>query len=86
MITENHDPNVFCDYCKNDYRKKDGTFSEKVRVAVICINYQMYKGRVARRYLCRVCLENITNLPTGYFSLRDQLMFAKERWGDTPNV
>ncbi len=80
MITENKDPNIYCDYCKNDYRRRDGSFTDKVRPAVICVNYTMYKGRVSRRYLCAVCLDNVTNLPSGYWSFRDQLQWAKEKW------
>jgi len=80
VISENKDRNIYCDYCKHDYRRRDGSFTDKVRPAVVRIDYKMYKGRVARRYLCAVCLENITNLPQGYVSLRDQLEGARERW------
>lgn len=80
MITENKDRSIYCDYCKHDYRKKDGTFSDKVRPAVICVNYKMYKGRVQRRYLCAVCLRNVTELPEGYWAFKDQLEWAREKW------
>lgn len=86
MISENKDPNIYCDYCKHDYRRKDGSFTEKVRSAVIRIDYKMYKGRVARRFLCAVCLENVTNLPSGYWSFRDQLESARERWENRLDV
>ncbi len=86
MISENKDPNIYCDYCKHDYRRKDGSFTEKVRAAVIRIDYKMYKGRVARRFLCAVCLENVTNLPSGYWSFRDQLESARERWENRLDV
>ena len=80
MITKNTDPNIYCDYCKHDYRRSDGSFKPTVRAAVIRIDYKQYKGRVARRYLCERCVENITELPTGYLSLADQLKEAQERW------
>ncbi len=86
MITENKDRSIYCDYCKHDFKRKDGTFTEKVRPAVITVNYTMYKGRVQRRHLCKVCLTNITELPSGYWSFRDQLDYAKEKWGNLFNV
>ena len=86
MITENKDRNIYCDYCKHDYKKKDGTFTDRVRPAVIRIDYKQYKGNVLRRFLCAICLKNITELPTGYFSLADQLNSARERWEKVLNV
>ena len=80
MISKNSDPNIYCDYCKHDYRRPDGSFKPKVRSAVIRIDYKQYKGRVARRYLCATCVKNITELPTGYLSLADQLKSAQTRW------
>jgi hypothetical protein len=80
MISKNSDPNIYCDYCKHDYRRPDGSFKPKVRSAVIRIDYKQYKGHVARRFLCETCIKNITELPSGYLSLADQLKEAQERW------
>jgi len=80
VITENKDRNIYCDYCKHDFQRKDGTFTEKVRIAAIRVDYKMYKGRVQRRYLCEVCLKNVTELPSGYWAFRDQLEWAREKW------
>ena len=31
MITENKDRNIYCDYCKHDFKRKDGSFTDKVQ-------------------------------------------------------
>lgn len=86
MISENKDRNIYCDYCKHDYRRSDGTFTDKVRPAVITVTYKMYKGRVQRRHLCKICLDNVTQLPSGYWSFRDQLEWARQKWERTLDV
>ncbi len=76
MITKNSDPNIYCDYCKHDYRRPDGSFKAKVRSAVIRIDYKQYKGHVARRFLCETCVKNITAIVIGGSN-----QFLTIKWG-----
>jgi hypothetical protein len=86
MIEKNQDPLRYCDYCKHNYRRSDGSFKPQVRSAVIVVKYEMNKGRVPQRALCQVCLEAITNLPSGYWSFRDQLDYARKNWEQVLDV
>jgi transposase-like protein len=80
MITKNTDPNIYCDYCKNNYRRQDGSFNAYVRPAIIKIAYIRWKGQAQSRFLCAVCVKDITELTSGYYSLHDQLLDAHNRW------
>jgi hypothetical protein len=80
MITKNFDANIYCDLCKNQHRNPDGTFKPTVRAAHVLINYPQVKGKVNKRAICAVCEYSITHLATGYWSLKDQIEYAVERW------
>lgn len=86
MITKNTDRNIYCDYCKDSFRNRDGSFSPKVRPAAIRIDYIRIKSRVTHRYLCDKCLTDITELTSGYYSLHDQLKDALKKGQVTLDV
>jgi hypothetical protein len=67
MITENKDLNRYCDICKYNFYKQDGTFNSYVKPASLVVQYQQRMGKVKERAYCTACVAVITE-------------YVKEKW------
>lgn len=59
-------PFIYCDYCKYIFQRKDKTFSDQVRKAVVRVVSRGRKGVRGERHYCLPCARELTHFEATY--------------------